>query len=214
MKKRPNAKSKPKTKSSVRTQTSRVEQPVLSDQPNLVTIMLKMVERLESLERKMEQVILQTTRQTSAPASEMRPSSQPAARHEAFKPAPVHERHQPFQHQKPAPVSQQHQARRERPLYQIVCADCNKSSEIPFKPTGDRPVYCKECFSKRKNEKKQHQPQHSQKNSQPQPQAAMKPRVVRVTPNGAGKVTVTEMVPSSAPQQPRKNRPARPRKEK
>ena len=29
-----------------------------------------------------------------------------------------------------------------------ICADCNKECEIPFKPTGDRPVYCKDCFSK------------------------------------------------------------------
>jgi len=27
---------------------------------------------------------------------------------------------------------------------------CNKECEVPFKPSGDRPVYCKECFSKRK----------------------------------------------------------------
>ncbi|MDD5681408.1 MAG: hypothetical protein PHI59_09245, partial [Candidatus Omnitrophica bacterium] len=25
-----------------------------------------------------------------------------------------------------------------------------KECEVPFKPSGDRPVYCKECFSKRK----------------------------------------------------------------
>ncbi|MFC1704029.1 CxxC-x17-CxxC domain-containing protein [Candidatus Omnitrophota bacterium] len=31
-----------------------------------------------------------------------------------------------------------------------VCADCNSECEVPFKPSGDRPVYCKECFSKHK----------------------------------------------------------------
>ena len=40
---------------------------------------------------------------------------------------------------------------RERILHKAVCADCNKECEVPFKPSGDRPVYCKECFSKRKN---------------------------------------------------------------
>ena len=39
---------------------------------------------------------------------------------------------------------------RERTYTRVVCADCNKECEIPFKPSGDRPVYCKECFSKRK----------------------------------------------------------------
>lgn len=39
---------------------------------------------------------------------------------------------------------------RERILHKAVCADCRKECEVPFKPSGDRPVYCKECFSKRK----------------------------------------------------------------
>ncbi|MDD5081422.1 MAG: hypothetical protein PHC58_05485 [Candidatus Omnitrophica bacterium] len=30
----------------------------------------------------------------------------------------------------------------------VNCAKCNKECEVPFKPTGDRPVYCKDCFSK------------------------------------------------------------------
>lgn len=28
-----------------------------------------------------------------------------------------------------------------------VCAKCGKSCEIPFKPTGKRPVYCRSCFT-------------------------------------------------------------------
>lgn len=39
---------------------------------------------------------------------------------------------------------------RERFLYKAICADCNKECEVPFKPSQDRPVYCKECFSSRK----------------------------------------------------------------
>ncbi len=52
------------------------------------------------------------------------------------------------QHQGPAP--RQENNYRERVLHKAICADCNKECEVPFKPTGDRPVYCKECFSKRK----------------------------------------------------------------
>ena len=37
-----------------------------------------------------------------------------------------------------------------REMYKATCADCNKECEVPFKPSGDRQVYCKECFSKRK----------------------------------------------------------------
>lgn len=38
----------------------------------------------------------------------------------------------------------------ERNFTQVICADCKKECEVPFRPSGDRPVYCKECFSKRK----------------------------------------------------------------
>ena len=39
---------------------------------------------------------------------------------------------------------------RPREMYKATCADCKKECEVPFKPSGDRPVYCKDCFSKRK----------------------------------------------------------------
>lgn len=37
-----------------------------------------------------------------------------------------------------------------REMFKAVCADCGKDCEVPFKPREDRPVYCKDCFSKRK----------------------------------------------------------------
>ncbi|MFH1189371.1 MAG: CxxC-x17-CxxC domain-containing protein [Candidatus Omnitrophota bacterium] len=39
----------------------------------------------------------------------------------------------------------------QRVMHKAVCADCRKACEVPFKPSGDRPVYCKDCFSKRKS---------------------------------------------------------------
>ncbi|MDO8662887.1 MAG: hypothetical protein Q7K98_06690 [Candidatus Omnitrophota bacterium] len=39
---------------------------------------------------------------------------------------------------------------RERSFTKAICAECNTECEVPFKPTGDRPIYCKDCFSKRK----------------------------------------------------------------
>ena len=30
------------------------------------------------------------------------------------------------------------------------CAECGKETEVPFEPKNDRPVYCRDCFSKRK----------------------------------------------------------------
>jgi len=37
-----------------------------------------------------------------------------------------------------------------REMYKVTCAECGKETEVPFKPDGSRPVYCKECFQKRK----------------------------------------------------------------
>ena len=42
-----------------------------------------------------------------------------------------------------------------RPMFTVVCFDCGKDSEIPFKPAAGRPVYCKECFAKRRMAKAQ-----------------------------------------------------------
>ena len=42
--------------------------------------------------------------------------------------------------------------RRPREMHKAVCADCKKECEVPFKPSGDRPVYCRECLSKRKDD--------------------------------------------------------------
>lgn len=37
-----------------------------------------------------------------------------------------------------------------REEFSATCADCNQECKVPFKPSGDRPVYCKECYRKRK----------------------------------------------------------------
>ena len=34
-----------------------------------------------------------------------------------------------------------------RQMYPAVCATCNKSTEVPFEPRGDRPVYCSACYN-------------------------------------------------------------------
>ncbi|MBU1906458.1 MAG: hypothetical protein KJ923_05620 [Candidatus Omnitrophica bacterium] len=40
---------------------------------------------------------------------------------------------------------------RERSFTKAVCSECKKECELPFRPTGDRPVYCRDCFSARKD---------------------------------------------------------------
>ena len=31
-------------------------------------------------------------------------------------------------------------------LHSAVCAKCGKTCEVPFKPNGKKPVFCKDCF--------------------------------------------------------------------
>ncbi|MDY0388733.1 MAG: hypothetical protein RBT65_16740 [Methanolobus sp.] len=35
-----------------------------------------------------------------------------------------------------------------REMHKATCSDCKQETEVPFKPSGDRPVYCRECFQK------------------------------------------------------------------
>ncbi len=38
----------------------------------------------------------------------------------------------------------------ERVMYKAVCSECGKETEVPFKPQEGRPVYCRECYMKRR----------------------------------------------------------------
>ncbi len=35
--------------------------------------------------------------------------------------------------------------------FKAVCAECGKACAVPFKPSGGRPVFCSECFSKQQD---------------------------------------------------------------
>ena len=39
------------------------------------------------------------------------------------------------------------QGRRE--MHPTVCAECGKDTMVPFQPSGDRPVYCSDCYNRR-----------------------------------------------------------------
>ena len=40
--------------------------------------------------------------------------------------------------------------RGDREMYDAVCSDCGQPCKVPFKPTEGRPVYCRDCFKKRR----------------------------------------------------------------
>ena len=38
-----------------------------------------------------------------------------------------------------------------REMHKATCSECGAECEVPFKPKEDRPVYCKECYRKKKS---------------------------------------------------------------
>jgi CxxC-x17-CxxC domain-containing protein len=118
-------------KKKAKTKKSRKSATVKNELPSLVDAMVRLVERLETLERKTDQIM---GRVANLP-NEVRRAVQDLPRAQTSQPAqPSHSGAGP----------------RERILYQAVCADCQKRCEVPFRPSGDRPVYCPECWAIRK----------------------------------------------------------------
>jgi CxxC-x17-CxxC domain-containing protein len=35
---------------------------------------------------------------------------------------------------------------RPQTMFKTVCSDCGKECEVPFKPNGSKPVFCRDCF--------------------------------------------------------------------
>lgn len=103
------------------------------NEADILVFIAKIHEQLVSLDRKVDLLISKTM---------------------APKPAEI----KPFSAQKPfqlqsnahAQAQRQNARFRERIMYKTICADCKKQCEVPFRPSGDRPVFCQECFSRRK----------------------------------------------------------------
>ena len=100
--------------------------------PYLEGLMAKLLDRLVGLEKKMDVVVAQTAGRNSGNGDQPKPFQNPTAKQEP--------------------------PRRDRQLYEAICADCHKVCEVPFRPTETRPVYCKECFAKRKRGGNSHRP--------------------------------------------------------
>lgn len=39
----------------------------------------------------------------------------------------------------------------DRPMYDATCANCGNATKVPFQPSGERPVYCLDCFKKKRS---------------------------------------------------------------
>jgi len=41
----------------------------------------------------------------------------------------------------------------QRQMFKVTCADCGVETEVPFEPRSGRPVYCRDCFEKRRGQR-------------------------------------------------------------
>ena len=37
-----------------------------------------------------------------------------------------------------------------REMFDVTCSSCGQPAQVPFQPSGDKPVYCSNCFEKRR----------------------------------------------------------------
>lgn len=37
-------------------------------------------------------------------------------------------------------------------MHKAVCDECHKSCEVPFRPSGDKPIYCNDCFASKRED--------------------------------------------------------------
>ncbi len=186
-----------------------------TEMPDLIAVMLKLTERLEAVERKMDLVVSQTVNRQ--PFQQNQPRPQHIQHNQPQHNAPQHSQHQsqqfnqpprhnqneqnfnraPQQRPHPQPQNQNPQNQNRgpqhggKPMFQAVCADCKKNCEVPFRPSGERPTYCKECYSKRKA------PGNFQKPNDAPNFSPMEKRQLKVVSNGVGKTTISEMVPAA-----------------
>lgn len=91
------------------------------EQPDIITLLQEIKTRLVFLEKKVDALAIQ--------------------------PQPRHQE-RPFSHDR-GDRGGRDSGFGERSFTKAICAECGQSCEVPFKPSGGRPVYCKECFSKR-----------------------------------------------------------------
>jgi len=103
------------------------------DSPSMIELINKVQQQLGAMEEKLDTLINQSQKKPFEKNYSQRPFRRP-------------------EHSNRHGRDRRGDGHRERTYTQVICADCNKECEIPFKPRGDSPVYCRECFPRhRKN---------------------------------------------------------------
>lgn len=97
------------------------------------------------------------------------------------------------------PIQVPQQPKRDRQMYEAICADCAKVCEVPFQPSESRPVYCKQCWAKRKGH---------------QPIGMPTLRPVSVPPKSASKLSAQAHMAQASEEPPKKTKKSKPKKTK
>jgi CxxC-x17-CxxC domain-containing protein len=106
----------------------------LQNEADIVGLITKIQEQLAALDRKVDTLMNRSLPQAKPAFPQVKPSFV-----------------QPVNNAQPQGNGRPDDRNKGRPMFRAICADCKKECELPFKPSGDRPVYCKECFSRRKS---------------------------------------------------------------
>jgi len=99
------------------------------DEPGITGLINKVQQQLSAMEKKLDILISQSSKRPFEKSYSQKPFRR-------------------FNHSHSHDRGRQGNGPRERTYTRVICADCGKECEVPFKPSGDRPVYCSECFSK------------------------------------------------------------------
>jgi len=99
--------------------------------PDVDTMMTQIQEQLAVMNEKLDSFMTKSLTELAQALANSKPAPRPIP-------------------QSPAPLRPQQEFPPRRQMYAVVCFECGKDTEIPFKPSGNRPVFCKECFALRK----------------------------------------------------------------
>ncbi len=103
------------------------------DEPNVADLINKMQQQLNDIEKKLDTLISQSLKKSFEKSYSQKPSSH-------------------FNRSQGYNRGGEGSDSRGKNFTRAICADCNKECEIPFRPSGGRPVYCRECFSKHRKD--------------------------------------------------------------
>jgi CxxC-x17-CxxC domain-containing protein len=132
----------------------KVVQTAASASQDIIGLITTLIEKLVTLESKVDTVLSRLSQRSAEPP----------------------------RHNAPPAASVPHN-KNSRPMHSAVCAECGKNCEVPFKPSGDRPVYCQGCFAARKKQSAFNPAQRERPGSVP----AAKPAIVAAKKKPAAK---------------------------